>query len=275
MLSKTEVETFHKQGFIGPFCLYSYSEMKQIRVQLEYEATQFAIPNIMGRTAEQFAGVHKFNSGHNLHLDCPSILNLSRHPGIINRMRCILGEDLLLWRTNFFIKEPGGVEIPWHQDSPYWPLEPHIACSAWIAIDPSTKGNGCVQVIPGSHFKKIPHITAPTGMNLATMADPDYYDVKEAIDLEMKPGEIIFFNNYILHHSFSNHSTIRRMGFAIRVIPTLVKVLHYDDQNHKLLQVSGKDNLHFNKVAPSDLIDTILQNKFKSFSQKRENLLSQ
>ena len=126
-----------------------------------------------------------------------------------------------------------------------------------------------------SNFKKIPHITAPTGMNLATMADTDYYDVKEAIDLEMKPGEINFFNNYNLHHSFSNHSTIRRMGFAIRVIPTFVKVSHYDDQNHKLLQVSGKDNLHFNKVAQSDLIDKILQNKFKSFSQKKENILSQ
>ena len=260
MLSKTEVETFHKQGFVGPFRLYSPTEMDKIRVQLDSETSQFAIPNIMARTADQFADAQKNNPGHNRHMDCSSILHLSTHPGIVNRMIRILGDDLFLWRTNFFIKEPGDVEIPWHQDSPYWPLEPNVVCSAWIAIDPSTKENGCVQVIPGSHLKMIPHITAPSGMYLPTMADPDYYDVNEAIDLEMQPGEIFIFNNYILHHSFSNFSNKRRMGLAIRVIPTLVKVLHYDGKDHQLLQVSGKDTLHFNKVAPTDFIDTILQN---------------
>jgi ectoine hydroxylase-related dioxygenase (phytanoyl-CoA dioxygenase family) len=40
--------------------------------------------------------------------------------------------------TNFFVKEPVAKEIPWHQDFNYWPLEPPIIVSAWIAIDPST-----------------------------------------------------------------------------------------------------------------------------------------
>ncbi len=72
-------------------------------------------------------------------------------------------------------------------------------------------------------------------MNLATMADPYYFDENNAIDLEMQKGEVIFFNNYILHHSFANNSNKRRMGVAIRIIPKLVVVMEYDDEDHQLL----------------------------------------
>ena len=95
-------------------------------------------------------------------------------------------------------------------------------------------------------------------MNLATMADPDYYDANDAIDLEMRQGEVIFFNNYILHHSFPNNSNKRRMGLAIRIIPPLVRVMEYDDEDHQLLQVSGKDTLQFNKVAPQNFTASVL-----------------
>ena len=78
-------------------------------------------------------------------------------------MAALYGPDLLLWRTNFFVKEPGAKEIPWHlfvvrkaldtlvgdnkrkssslalrQDRNYWPLEPPIIISAWIAVDAAT-----------------------------------------------------------------------------------------------------------------------------------------
>ena len=42
------------------------------------------------------------------------------------------------------------------------------------------------------------------------------------------------------------------MGLAIRIIPPLVRVMEYDDEDHQLLQVSGKDTLQFNKVAPEE-----------------------
>ena len=54
--------------------------------------------------------------GHNRHFDCEVIWRIASSPAIVERMKCILGEDLLLWRTNFFSKNPGEVEVPWHQD---------------------------------------------------------------------------------------------------------------------------------------------------------------
>ena len=51
-----------------------------------------------------------------LYLDCPLIHELATHPAVVKRMAALYGPDLLLWRTNFFVKEPGAKEIPWHQD---------------------------------------------------------------------------------------------------------------------------------------------------------------
>ena len=86
---------------------------------------------------------HK-NRVHNRHLDYPLIYELATHPSIVERMTSLYGPDLLLWRTNFFVKEPGAKEIPWHQDFNYWPLEPPIIISAWIAIDSATLENSCL-----------------------------------------------------------------------------------------------------------------------------------
>ena len=108
MLDKFEVEKFHKQGYIGPYPIFSSTDIDKILVQIETDTAKFEIPSVMARTSEQFAGSQKFNQGHNRHLDCPSILHLSTHPGIINRIKHILGEDLLIRRSNFSIKKTGG-----------------------------------------------------------------------------------------------------------------------------------------------------------------------
>ena len=62
---------------------------------------------------------------------------IASHPAIVQRMASMYGPELLVWRTNFFIKNPSnGVahkgEIPWHQDCNYWPLEPAVVLSAWL-----------------------------------------------------------------------------------------------------------------------------------------------
>jgi hypothetical protein len=233
-LGEEELDAFRTQGFLGPFALCSPEEMAAHRPVIE-------------AVLESDPPTHKTRA-HNRHLDSPLIHELSTHPAIIKRMQCLYGVDLLLWRTNFFIKEPGAKEIPWHQDHNYWPLEPAIIASAWIAIDEATVENSCVQVIPGSHRKILPHIPAADDMAFAEMGDPDYIDTSAAVNLEMKPGEFILFNERTIHHSEPNRSQKRRIGLAVRVIIPIVKVLKWDAPGHGLVQISGEDRMGFNKV---------------------------
>ena len=234
-LSEDEMESFRTQGFLGPFTLCSPEEMAAMRTDIEA---------VLASDPPE----HKTRA-HNRHLDSRLIHELSTHPSIIERMQCLYGPDLLLWRTNFFVKEPGAKEIPWHQDHNYWPLEPPIIASAWIAIDEATVENSCLQIIPGSHRKTMPHIKATEDMFFQEMGDPDYIDTAQAINIEMKPGEFILFNELTVHHSEPNRSQKRRIGLAVRVVVPIVKVLTYDAPGHALVQISGKDPMAFNKLT--------------------------
>ena len=232
-LSQEEIDHFRHQGFLGPYTLCSSDEMIKMQPDIE-------------KILETDAPDHK-NRVHNRHLDYPLIHDLATHPSIVKRMAALYGPDLLLWRTNFFVKEPGAKEIPWHQDFNYWPLEPPIIISAWIAVDSATLENSCLQIVPGSHRKVIPHVKATSDMAFGLMGDLEYVNASDHVNLEMQPGEFVLFNERTLHHSEANRSDKRRIGLAVRVIIPIVKLFNWDSPNHELIVIHGKDTVQYNK----------------------------
>lgn len=232
-LSSEEREEFWQHGYLGPYELCSPEEMLNMQPEIE-------------KVLETQPPDHK-QFGHNRHLDSSVIHNLATHPSIVKRMVSLYGPDLLLWRTNFFIKEPGAKEIPWHQDFNYWPLEPPIIISAWIAVDSATLENSCLQIVPGSHRKVIPHVKATSDMAFGQMGDLGFIDTSNVANLEMQPGEFVLFNERTLHHSEANRSDKRRIGLAVRVILPIVKVFDWDAPRHELVVIHGEDPVQFNK----------------------------
>jgi len=113
-----------------------------------------------------------------------------------------------LW-TCFYEELEGGAWA-WHQDYGYWY---HNAClfplmaSCFIAIDPNTRANGCMQVLRGSHhLGRIEH--GATGGQ--TGADPDRVaqaaKVLDHVHVELDPGDALFFHCNLLHRSDANRS---------------------------------------------------------------------
>ena len=71
---------------------------------------------------------------------------------IVSVVNQILGPDIKLFRNSLLLKPPAvGSAKGWHQDSPYWPIEPMALCSCWFLLDDATLENGCMVVIPGGH----------------------------------------------------------------------------------------------------------------------------
>jgi ectoine hydroxylase-related dioxygenase (phytanoyl-CoA dioxygenase family) len=184
-------------------------------------------------------------------MDSPIIADLAAHPAIIDRMACLYGPDLIMWATNLFNKEPGGAEIPWHQDLSYWPIEPLLNISAWIAIDRVTAENSCVRLIPGSHKTVHPTVKSPEGMAFGRMTDPACVNESAAIDMELEPGEFFLFSERLLHQSNRNVSDRRRMGMSVRVTLPIVKIeqdgppLH---PGHRAMLVRGRDTMGLNRL---------------------------
>tara|TARA_B110000977_G_C11053437_1_gene483174 strand:+ start:951 stop:1334 length:384 start_codon:yes stop_codon:yes gene_type:complete len=127
-------------------------------------------------------------------------------------MNSIVGEDLLLWRAHFFDKRPGAKKFPWHQDYDYWCLEPPVIIPAWIAIDRVAREKACMQFIPGSHRKLLPHVKAPPDMAFLKMADPTHVDSNLTIEIELEHGEFMLLNERLLHQSEVNISILQRCG---------------------------------------------------------------
>ena len=232
-LSAEEREQFWRQGYLGPYKLCSPEKMLTLHSDIE---------KVLETPPPDHSQVE-----HNRHLDAELIHDLATHPAIIKRMASLYGPDLLLWRTNFFIKEPGAKEIPWHQDFNYWPLEPPIIISAWIAVDSATLENSCLQIVPGSHRKVVPHVKATSDMAFNQMGDLGFIDTTTVVNLEMQPGEFVLFNERTLHHSEANRSDKRRIGLAVRVILPIVKVFDWDAPHHELIVVHGEDPVQFNR----------------------------
>jgi phytanoyl-CoA hydroxylase len=128
---------------------------------------------------------------------------------LVSSLQDILGPDILLFRDILMLKPAFvGSKMPWHQDSNYWPIEPMELCSVWTALDPATRENGCMQVIPRSH--KLPII--PTRKGNPALHD-DQIDLEEAIEVPMEPGSSLFFHSRLLHGSERNRSDQSRRAF--------------------------------------------------------------
>ncbi|MEM7030152.1 MAG: phytanoyl-CoA dioxygenase family protein [Chloroflexota bacterium] len=238
-LNRDEVAFYHANGYLGPFTAVSETEMAEIRDHIDTDILQRDGPNPRTRVQSR-------------HMDSYIIYDLCTHPTIIDRMASIMGPDLIMWASNFFIKEPGGIEIPWHQDINFWPLEPPVNISAWVAIDNVTIENSCVQILPGSHKRMAPHIKAPEGVAFGQMIDPKFYDESKLINMELRPGRFFLFTERLMHHSNKNTSDQRRMGMSIRVTLPMVTINQDNPPLHKghtAVLASGRDVMGFNRLA--------------------------
>ena len=236
-LSRQEVEMFHQQGYLGPYAVCSPEEMAEIRTRIERVIT--------------LEGPNPRSKVQSRHMDQRIVYELASHPAIVERINDLMGPDLVLWATNFFIKYPGDKEIPWHQDLNYWPIDPPINISAWIAIDEATKENSCVNIIPGSHKKVLQHVKSTEGMQFQQMADPHAFDAtSNVLSMELKPGEFFLFSERLLHQSFANTSQKRRIGMTGRYTVPWVKIDHDRGPlhpGHSAILLRGTDHHKINR----------------------------
>ena len=240
-LSEAAARHYHEQGYVVPIPALTRAEAADLRGKLQaYEAG---------------AGVLAGPLRHKSHLLFTWLNELIRHPRILDAVEDIIGPDILCWGSSFFIKEqrnPGYVS--WHQDSTYWGLEPPDIITAWVAFTDSTAANGAMRVIPGTHkLDQVPHRDTFAAGNLLSRGQEVMVDVDErkAAMLELAAGEMSLHHVRLIHGSDPNPSDDRRIGFAIRYIPTYVRQVAGSHDSAML--VRGTDTFHhFEQERPPD-----------------------
>ncbi len=152
-----------------------------------------------------------------------TFLDLVRSPDLLDLVAPILGPDLICWGAHAICKPPrDGWAVPWHQDSHFWPIRPMATCTVWVALDPSTRANGCLRVIPGSHKAKVSHphrAVQREGQAFEDSLEDSSFVAEDAVDLVLEPGQVSIHDAYLIHGSNPNRSAQRRAGLAIRYMP--------------------------------------------------------
>lgn len=153
-------------------------------------------------------------------------LELVSDPRLLAVAELFIGPDIALFASHYIAKQPfSGKPVLWHQDGAFWPLEPMEVVTLWLAVDESTTENGCLRVIPGSHKQELHATREATAVeNVLGHETVVEVDESQAVDLELRPGDVEVHHPNILHGSEPNHSPKRRCGLTIRYIPTSTRV---------------------------------------------------
>jgi non-heme Fe2+,alpha-ketoglutarate-dependent halogenase len=231
-LTPEQVADFHRDGCVFPFRVLSTEQAAHYRRCLErHEAI----------AGEPLQG----NLRHKTHLLFTWADELVHNDAILDAVSDVIGPDILCWTTNFFIKErssPGYVS--WHQDSTYWGLDPDDVVTAWVAFTDATPENGYMQFIPGTHkVEQLPHLDTFHRDNLLSRGQEIAVEVdrSKAVGIALKAGEMSLHHIKLVHGSEPNRSADRRIGLAIRYIPTYVRQTKVRDS---AMLVRGTDTYH-------------------------------
>ena len=238
ILTQSQVDTFWRDGCAFPIRVMSAADAIGIRNRLE-------------AFEKETGGPLKGALRHKSHLLFTGLADLVRNNHIVDAIEDLYGPNLFCWTTNFFIKEANNPAfVSWHQDSTYWGLDRPDVVTAWIALTPSDKSNGAMGFIPGTHKKdQIPHRDTFARNNLLTRGQEVAVAVNEgeAVTIELEPGEMSLHHVRLVHGSPPNPSDDRRIGFAIRYIPTTVRQVAGEDS---ATLVRGVDNDHHFEHEP-------------------------
>jgi non-heme Fe2+,alpha-ketoglutarate-dependent halogenase len=161
MLSIDQKNEFELNGYIGPFSGINTD------LAMKMKAT---INDVL---AEKTSPTYGHMTHRDWHLSKPSLLQMIFRENVISKLKQLLGEDIILWRTSIFNKSPGAGSLGWHQahlfaGEEYGNYKPafyppdgieddeHYCLSVWFSLDDININNGPMVFAKGTHKKRYP-----------------------------------------------------------------------------------------------------------------------
>lgn len=153
---------------------------------------------------------------------CREIYELIKNPKILDVIEILIGNDIqangdCFVRPTLFQEKV--TTLPWHQDSAYMPqTENDLYLTLWMPLVEVNEKNGSLEMIPGSHLDGFKATKQVEGEAFAVPVE-DPCKGKEPVVLQMKPGDLVVFNNLTYHRSYPNSSQVVRWSVDFRYSP--------------------------------------------------------
>jgi len=263
-LSEDQVKQYHRDGFFAPIPCLSADETAMFRARFEaYEAAH--------------EGWYEMSKGQKLYLLQTWARDLGRHAKVLDAVEDVMGPNLMVWGLSLFVKDAGAPSyVSWHQDSTYWGLSKPNVTTAWIALSSANRQSGCMKMIPGTHkWDQVRHLDTFAKENLLTRGQEIDVDVddKDAVYLEIDPGDISLHNIRTVHASSPNRSDHRRIAIAVRYITPDVKQVNAEGDSAWLVRGEDCEGNFIHETPPESDMDTAAMAEHDRIMELRQGVL--
>ncbi|HWB49025.1 MAG TPA: phytanoyl-CoA dioxygenase family protein [Stellaceae bacterium] len=217
-LTAEQAASFHHNGFLYPIPALSAAEIGYFRAGVERLEAALGCP-----VADADVKWRSHGYAHS-----PWFNELIRHPRILDAVEDVIGPDILVWTSTFFIKEPGSKTFAaWHQDGAFFGLEPHRQVCAWVALSDAGREAGCMEMLSSQGAPRMLHHEAKgikNSINRAGQTIVEPFDKRNPTAMALKAGEFSLHHELAVHRSAPNHAAYRRIGIGLNYVPPDVRV---------------------------------------------------
>lgn len=222
-LSPAQMDAYRKTGYVSGIRVLTNEQIDQLRGELaelmdpkhprhslfyEFHSNESIVP---GTVLFHALGHWRITPGFH---------DLPWNPAVTVPASQLLEGPVRFWHDQIFYKPPkhGGV-VAWHQDYSYWTrTQPMAHLTCWIGLDESTKDNGCLHYIPGSHQWDLLPITGLAGdmdSIREVLTDEQWETFNHPVAIELKAGECSFHHPLLIHGSFANRTDRPRRAAVV------------------------------------------------------------
>ena len=213
-----DIDAFFEHGYIAFECAFSPDQVRDARS---------AIDDLIAGGNKDFRGVQYEESIEGKD-DRPvrklmsfveydaRLATLANHADLHAFMRRLLGDTPELFQDMALLKNPGGREKPWHQDSAYFNLSMDTTViGVWIALDQATLDNGCLHILPGTHRMGPTEHFKVRDWQICDSAVQRQLDIA----VPLPPGGCLIWHGLLHHGSPTNHSSKSRRALQFHYRP--------------------------------------------------------
>ena len=158
----------------------------------------------------------------------PGYFHLMSNPKILDAVESLLGGELFanpVYNVRPKVPRVAAGDVPWHQDKSYWPdASANPVITVWLALVEANLQNGCLQLIPRTHRKKLlsSHAETYSGTGFIQTDEEHIANSRDrAIAIPLPPGGAVLFNDRLIHMSMPNLSDVCRWSVDLRYQNTL------------------------------------------------------
>ena len=132
----------------------------------------------------------------------------------------LLGDEPLAVQTMFYFKPPGARGQDLHQDDFYLRTKPGNCMAAWLAVDDADQDNGGMLCVPGTADYEVQCPTEADKTKFFTTEHVEPPPGTKPVPVNLKAGDVLFFNGRVIHGSYANTSKTRfRRSLIAHYVP--------------------------------------------------------